>query len=222
VSRVNKKRLRGAGSAGGFFAALVFCMAIVCAPAADNAAVATAAPSAPVSAPARDSRWAAPLDASLNLYRVTPALYRCKQFTKEQVPALQKLGIRTVVDLRHTHTDDDLLRDSGIKAVSVPMNTWGINDERIIAALAAIRRAGADGPVAVHCEHGADRTGAVCAMYRVVYQGWTPGAAIDELRHGGYGFHWIWLNIPRYIQKADAQKIAAAVEARLAAPPLNK
>jgi len=207
------KKLHELGIAGGFFAALFFCMAIVCSPASAFASE-------------RNSQWAVPVDASLNLHCVTPALYRCKQFTKEQVPALQKLGIRTIVDLRHNHTDDDLLKDSGIKSVSVPMDTWSINDAHIIAALAAIRRAEADGPVAVHCEHGADRTGAVCAMYRVVYQGWTPDEAIDELRHGGYGFHWIWLNIPRYIKKADAQKIAAAVESRLAAPPtpptLNK
>ena len=178
-------------------------------------------------APARNPQWAAPVDASLNLYRITPALYRSKQFTREQVPALQKLGIRTAVDLRHNHTDDDLLKGSGIKAVSVPTNTWAIDEAHIVAALAAIRRAGAaDGAVVVHCQHGADRTGIVCAMYRVVYQGWTPDEAIDELRHGGYGFHWIWFNIPRYIKKADAKKIAAAVEARLAAeataPPLNK
>jgi len=157
----------------------------------------------------------------LNLYRVTPTLYRCEQFTKAQVPELQKLGIRSAVDLRHNHSDDDLLKDSNIKAVRVPTNTWAIDDAHIVAALAGIRRAEADGnvPVVVHCQHGADRTGVVCAMYRVVYQGWTPDEAIDELRHGGYGFHWIWLNIPRYIKKADAQKIAAAVEARMKTAP---
>ena len=170
-------------------------------------------------APERNPNWAVPVDTSLNLYRITPTLYRCKQFTKAQVPALQKLGIRAAVDLRHNHTDDDLLKNSGIKALRAPANTWAIDDAFIIAALAGIRRAEANGPVVVHCEHGADRTGVVCAMYRVVYQGWPPGEAIDELRHGGYGFHWIWVNIPRYIKKADAKKIAAAVEAKLKEEP---
>jgi len=202
--------------AGGFFAILLFNATLACAP-APASAPASAPAFASASAPARNPKWAVLVDKTLNLYRVTPTLYRCEQFLKEQVPALQKLGIRAAVDLRHNHTDDNLLKDSGIKPVRVPTNTWDIDDERIIAALAAIRRAEADGdaPVVVHCEHGADRTGIVCAMYRVVYQGWTPDEAIDELRHGGYGFHWIWLNIPRYIKKADARKIASAVEARM-------
>ena len=214
----------------GLIAALIFSAVIACAPTnastisvsatGDNLAVApSASTSTPTPAPSRNPRWAVPVDKTLNLYRITPTLYRCEQFTKKQVPELQKLGIRTAVDLRHNHADDDLLKDSGIKALRVPTNTWAIDDEHIIAALADIRRAEADGPVVVHCEHGADRTGVVCAMYRVVYQGWTPDEAIDELRHGGYGFHWIWVNIPRYIKKADARKIAAAVEAKLKEEP---
>jgi len=196
---------------------IVFGVALACAPASTLFAADTPAP-AQTQTTARNPKWAELVDKTLNLYRITPTLYRCEQFTKEQVPALQKLGIRTAVDLRHNHADDNLLTDSGIKAMRVPTNTWAIDDAHIIAALADIRRAEADGPVVVHCQHGADRTVVVSAMYRVVYQGWTPDEAIDELRHGGYGFHgWIWFNIPRYIQKADAKKIAAAVEEKLAA-----
>ena len=172
---------------------------------------------APAPAPARNPKWAELVDKDMNLYRITPTFYRCEQFTKAQVPALQKLGIRTAVNLRHFHSDDDVLKDSGIKAVRVPTDAWAIDDAHVVAALADIRRAEAEGAVVVHCQHGADRTGVVCAMYRVVYQGWTPDEAIDELRNGGYGFHRLWVNIPRYIKKADAKKIAAAVEAKLAA-----
>ena len=57
-------------------------------------------------------------------------------------------------------------------------------------------------PLLVHCQHGADRTGTMCAMYRIVKQGWSADEAIKELEEGGYGFHSMWINIPRFIRKA--------------------
>jgi protein tyrosine/serine phosphatase len=59
------------------------------------------------------------------------------------------------------------------------------------------------GPVLVHCHHGADRTGLICALWRVLYQGWSRQSAIDELIEGGYGFHPIWFNIPRYLREVN-------------------
>lgn len=47
-------------------------------------------------------------------------------------------------------------------------------------------------PVLVHCWHGSDRTGAVVAAYRIVFQDWTPAAAADEFQHGGFGYHERW------------------------------
>ena len=45
-----------------------------------------------------------------------------------------------------------------------------------------------EGPVLVHCKHGADRTGCIVALYRIVFQSWSKEAAIDEMHNGGYGF----------------------------------
>jgi protein tyrosine/serine phosphatase len=62
-------------------------------------------------------------------------------------------------------------------------------------------------PVFVHCQRGADRTGMVCAMYRITVCGWTKEEAIRELKDGGFGFNPAWKNIVRYIEKADVEKI---------------
>lgn len=50
-------------------------------------------------------------------------------------------------------------------------------------------------PTYVHCLHGKDRTGYVCAAYRILKQGWTPDAAIAEmLRLGFHRFpYWFWI-----------------------------
>ena len=64
-------------------------------------------------------------------------------------------------------------------------------------------------PVFVHCLHGADRTGTMCAAYRVVVDGWTKQQAIDEMTKGGYGFHPVWTNLPKLIENLDVEKIKA-------------
>ncbi|MFT6863841.1 MAG: protein tyrosine/serine phosphatase [Akkermansiaceae bacterium] len=58
-------------------------------------------------------------------------------------------------------------------------------------------------PVLVHCLHGSDRTGAMCAAYRIVVQGWSKGAAIAKIKHGGYGHHKIRGNLGRWIEGVD-------------------
>jgi len=164
----------------------------------------------------RNSNWAVPVDKDINLYQVTPTFYRSAQFNKSQVAELEKLGIRTVVDLRKFHSDSGELSGSAISQVRIGTNTWSIGDRTVIAALVAIRRAEATGPVVLHCQHGADRTGLIAAMYRIVYQGWTRDAALDELLHGGYGYHAWWKNIPKYVKNADVEKIKMAVDKELA------
>ena len=67
------------------------------------------------------------------------------------------------------------------------------------------------GPYLVHCQHGADRTGTMVAMYRMVIQGWSREKAVDELVNGGYGFHPMWKNILEYLQNVNVEKIQSAV-----------
>ena len=55
------------------------------------------------------------------------------------------------------------------------------------------------------------------AMYRMVEQGWTKQAAIDELVNGGYGFHPVWQNILQYLNQVDVASIRQQVD--LVAPP---
>jgi len=43
------------------------------------------------------------------------------------------------------------------------------------------------GPTFVHCRHGKDRTGLICAMYQCKYQGKDPEQAIAEAKSLGFG-----------------------------------
>jgi protein tyrosine/serine phosphatase len=160
----------------------------------------------------RRPEWATRVGKSPNLFQVTPTLFRSAQLGRDDVAELKALGIRNVVGLRAFHSDDDWLRKSGIKASRVKIYTWAVDDENIVAALKAIRTAEKEGPVLLHCWHGADRTGLVSAMYRLLYQGWSKAQALDELLNGGYGYHALWKNIPAYLQAVDVEKIRRLVE----------
>lgn len=162
----------------------------------------------------RPADWAAPLAAAHrleNLHRITPTLYRSAQPRREDVPALQALGIRTVVSFRSFNSDERALRGSGIDLVRVPIDTWSINDDEVLRALAAIRAAERKGPVLIHCWHGADRTGVVAAVYRMALQGWDKDAARHEMFRGGYGYHTLWRNIPAYLGRVDPEAMRTAL-----------
>jgi protein tyrosine/serine phosphatase len=62
-------------------------------------------------------------------------------------------------------------------------------------------------PVFVHCQHGADRTGTMCAIYRIAVQEWTKDEAIEEMTKGDFGFHGIFENLVTYIRELDIDKI---------------
>jgi protein tyrosine/serine phosphatase len=169
------------------------------------------------SAEPRPAAWGQPLVAEgvPNLNRITPTFYRSAQPLKAGFPKLagDGLGIKTVVSLRAFHSDAKLAKQTDLRLVSVPINTWKIKTTDVVRALAEIRRAEASGPVLLHCLHGADRTGLVTAMYRMIYQGWSKADAETEMRQGNFGYHAVWGNIPRFIANADLAAIKRQVDA---------
>lgn len=152
-----------------------------------------------------------------NLYRVTPNLYRSAQFTRKGIPSLEKLEIKTVISFRHFYSDKKMLKNSPIQLVNIPMDAWDKTDELEPSVINALRLLNdeSQGPFLVHCQHGADRTGLVIAMYRIVLQGWTKENAISEMVHGGFGYHSIWSNLIRFIKEADIEKIKKEVNSVL-------
>jgi protein tyrosine/serine phosphatase len=71
-------------------------------------------------------------------------------------------------------------------------------------------------PVLVHCLHGSDRTGTMCALYRIAIQGWSKEDALKEMVEGGYGFHGVFQNLLDYLDELDIDDIKrkAAVAAK--------
>jgi protein tyrosine/serine phosphatase len=160
----------------------------------------------------RPERWAVPitLEGVPNLHRITPMLYRSEQPTALGMKNLEKLGIRTVINLRWFNNDKKEAKGTSLRTERVKILTWDIDDEHVVEVMRMLKQA-ENGPFLIHCQHGADRTGLMSAMYRILEQGWTVDEALEELTGGGYGYHSVWTNILRYVRSVDVEKLRAAI-----------
>ena len=137
----------------------------------------------------RPASWAVKIESTSleNLYKVSSDLYRSEQPSVKGMAELQELGIKTIINFRSYHQDKKELKRSELKSVYVPIKSTDISYNNLLTALQEIKRA--EKPVLIHCWHGADRTGAAIAVYRMAIQGWEKQKAIDEFRNGDFGYH---------------------------------
>ncbi len=156
----------------------------------------------------RLSKWAMPMNMNgvPNLHKVSETLYRSAQPSKEGMSNLKAHGIKTIINLRSFNSDRKEIENTGLDYEHIYMKAWHPEIKEAVRFLQIVtdpRRA----PVLVHCQHGADRTGIMCAIYRVAVQGWKKEEAISEMKEGGFGFHGIWKNLPKWFEKLDIESI---------------
>jgi len=165
---------------------------------------------------ARPADWARPIAKKgvPNLHKVSDTLYRSAQPTAEGMKNLKAMGIKTVVSLRAFHSDRDEIGQTGLAYEHIPVISWDAEEDEVVRFLRIVTDA-TKAPVLVHCQHGADRTGTMCAVYRIAVQGWSKRQALQEMTEGGYGFHKVWQNLLRFVDRLDIEKIRreAAVKA---------
>jgi len=156
----------------------------------------------------RPAQWAQPIEARglPNLHKVSDALYRGAQPEDEGFAELKALGIKTVVNLRTLHSDRDECREAGLEYVHITVQAWEGETEEVIDFL-KVATDPARQPVFVHCQHGADRTGTMCAIYRIVVEGWSKEETLQEMTEGGFGFHSVWQNLIKYIRELDIESL---------------
>ncbi len=165
---------------------------------------------------ANPSSWASRImvDGVPNLHRVAPNFYRSGQPTSAGFRALtMRYGVRTVINLRDAHSDEPYVTGLHLRLHKIGMHVWHIEQEDLAQALHILRTAMPQGPTLVHCTFGADRTGVVTALYRILYQGWSREAAIDEMEHGDFGYHDMWINIPMFVRGIDLEQLKRDIDA---------
>jgi len=156
----------------------------------------------------RPAHWAVPMqmEGLPNLHKVSDTLYRSAQPSAEGVKNLKAMRIETIVNLRSFHSDRDEIGEAGSAYEHIYMKAWHPEEKDAVRFLQIVMNPKRS-PVLVHCQHGADRTGTMCAVYRVAVQGWTKEEALREMAQGGFGFHGIWKNLIQWIDGLDIERI---------------
>ena len=167
----------------------------------------------------RPTSWATPVSVKglPNFHRVSDRLFRGAQPSAIGFRQLKEMGVRTVVNLRSFHSDRRLIGDTGLAYEHIYMKAWHPEDEELVRFLQIVAEPQRT-PVFVHCQHGADRTGLMCAVYRMVVDGWSCEKAAREMVDGGFGFHGVWANLTRYLRGLDLDAICARAGVTRASP----
>ena len=159
-----------------------------------------------------------------HFFKVSDHVYRGAQPTSQGWESLAKLGVTTVIDLRHTEEHDTfaeerMVKEAGMRYVNIPM--YGLTTPNASdIAKATDLMCGGDETVFVHCAKGMDRTGTVIAAYRIRQEQWDNQKALDEAR--SLGLHWYERGKMRFIlgYKPEMPNLAARDSVNLAVQPI--
>jgi protein tyrosine phosphatase (PTP) superfamily phosphohydrolase (DUF442 family) len=147
-----------------------------------------------------------------NFQKLNDHAYRGAQPTDQGFRNLAGLGIQIVVDLREpgrrSLAEMKIVSSLRMHYVNVPMKGMEVPSNESIAKVLALLEDTTAGPVFVHCQRGADRTGCVMACYRIEHDHWRPAQALAEARF--LGMSWFQRSIQRYVRNYQATIINVA------------
>jgi protein tyrosine/serine phosphatase len=128
---------------------------------------------------------ASPNDPAGNYYQVSEGIYRSGRPDQPGIQVLADTHFKTIIDLEN---DDQAIANerswataAGLTFISTPMSGTATPDATQVSDILARIANPANHPVLVHCQLGQDRTGVIIALYRVLYEGWQPKDAHDEM-----------------------------------------
>jgi protein tyrosine/serine phosphatase len=115
-------------------------------------------------------------------------MYRSAQPNERELEtAIEGLGIRTVLNLRGPNigsgwydAERRVCEARGVRLIDVPMNASTLPSAETAGQILSYLQ-NLSYPVLVHCTGGSDRTGAVCALYRMSILGDDKSSSLAEL-----------------------------------------
>jgi hypothetical protein len=138
-----------------------------------------------------------------NLAEVAPGIYRGAQPKGEAYRTLkEKLGVKTVINLRSLTDERKEVLAAGLEPVEVPLvaDVRGSRppSREDVAKFLDVLTDPKRRPVYFHCAFGRDRTGTLCAVYRMEVEGWTNEQAIAEMEE--FGFRDLWVDLRDFVE----------------------
>lgn len=164
--------------------------------------------------PKNTENWAVAVEKESNLYRLDRLFLRSEQLLPKDYVLLNQQGVKTIINLRFFDRNDDekAFGTTDLTLINTPLMSWAITPKDVAKVLWQVEQAQQRGAVLVHCYHGADRTGLISAVYRIIYQGWSIAEAKREMIEGPYGFHAIWRNIENFLTEQNIQEVREALK----------
>lgn len=127
-----------------------------------------------------------------NFGQMDERFYRGAQPGKNDYKDLAALGIKTVINLREDPEsyEQPLVESLGMKYVNIPMIGKKYPTPEATEMFLKTVNDPATGKFFVHCAGGRHRTGAMGAVYRFQFYGWTFDQAYKEMKQ--YDFYTSW------------------------------
>ncbi len=129
------------------------------------------------------------LDLPFNLHELDPGkAYRSAQPTGFELEnAIDLLDLKTVINLRGYHAGDpwydeeaQICQEMGVTLVDFRMSGRSLPEPELLEAIVETLQT-AQYPILIHCLGGADRTGGVSAVYRMLIAGDDRATAMQQL-----------------------------------------
>lgn len=156
----------------------------------------------------RPQHWGTAINQKDNFYRISEFVFRSEQPHAELLPQLKAQHINVVINLRSRNADLDVLPSTDFQLRHIPIHTWAMSREDLLTVMQQIQQAKRlNQKTIIHCYHGSDRTGASIAMYRIIFENWSTEDALNEMKHGGYGFHPVWIHIEKIFSPENVKWI---------------
>lgn len=124
-----------------------------------------------------------------NFAAVDTGILRGAAPTTEGLRRLKAMGVRTIIDLRIERKgqaeEEKTARELGIQRIRIPLGREAPTRKQVETFLSTLNDP-AKRPVFIHCQWGADRTGAMVGIWRETHDSWDFPRTYAEMRH--YGF----------------------------------
>lgn len=140
------------------------------------------------------------------ILKVDDGVYRGpRPSTDEDWALLKKQNIKTILNLEYgwyeyfhheVNEEMEIAIDEDMNPINMKVSDICPPDEKEIkVALKILTKK--EKPIYIHCYHGMDRTGIICAAYRIEIQKWKYEDAIKEMMDLGFHsfFYHDWLDI---------------------------
>lgn len=128
-------------------------------------------------------------------------LYRSGQLEPKHFEStIEQFHIRTVIQLNPhegNQWEETIARKHGAELISVSMPGTGLGEAEDFDRVMKIVRDPARQPILVHCAAGANRTGMVSALFRMMEDHWVHEDAVREMQSRGFDGR---VDLPQYLK----------------------